>query len=448
MEGWPRGGAKSTTAELGVAFIGARLSRRYVLYVSGTQDQADKHVQSIATLFEKIGIDRSLNKYGNSKGWRRNQLRTSTGFNIEAIGLDVAARGIRLDEFRPDLIVFDDIDGLEDTSATTAKKIGAITKSIIPAGSTNCAVLFIQNLIIPDGVMAQLVDGRADFLMEREVHVEPAVRGLRVELEPIGDRNRWKVLSGEPTWEGQNLAICQKQINDWGLRAFLQESQHEVKGAQGYFFDESQFRLVDSVDDIVQVCRAWDKAATQGAGDYTVGVLMGKCRSGRMVILDVVRAQLSPDNVSVLMDEVTRWDKSVWGSKYHVRVPQDPGSAGKAVAIQDKRTLGAVAAPVTGKKAKRAEKYAEEVNKGNVDVLRDNRPRTARIDALLDEWTRSTALEGKTHLWNYEFLQEHRQFREDEGHKHDDQVDAAADAFNDLMKPQPPAPKRTSIGFV
>src|SRR5690349_15185026 len=37
-----RGGAKSTTAELGCVAVAARQSRRYVLYVSDTQVQADK----------------------------------------------------------------------------------------------------------------------------------------------------------------------------------------------------------------------------------------------------------------------------------------------------------------------------------------------------------------------------------------------------------------------
>jgi hypothetical protein len=41
---WARGGGKSTHAELGCAYLGATGRRRYVLYVSETQAQADKHV--------------------------------------------------------------------------------------------------------------------------------------------------------------------------------------------------------------------------------------------------------------------------------------------------------------------------------------------------------------------------------------------------------------------
>jgi hypothetical protein len=157
---WPRGGAKSTSAEMAVADLGCRNKRKYVLYVRATQLQADKSVANIATLLESPEVahyypehaDRSVGKFGNAKGWRREQLRTKGGLTVDAIGLDTAARGAKIDEQRPDLIVFDDIDELLDSLATTKKKEETITKSILPAGANNCAVLFIQNLIIRDGV--------------------------------------------------------------------------------------------------------------------------------------------------------------------------------------------------------------------------------------------------------------------------------------------------------
>ena len=179
VEVWPRGGAKSSTGELGCVRLGWKLSRRFVLYVSETQPQADKHVQSIASFFERLNVGRALGKYGSSKGWRRDQLRTENGFNVAGIGLDVAARGVKLDEFRPDLIIFDDIDGRHDSPEKTAKKIATITASLLPAGSADCAILFLQNLIAKDGIVSQLADGRAEFLHTREVPcVEPAVVGL------------------------------------------------------------------------------------------------------------------------------------------------------------------------------------------------------------------------------------------------------------------------------
>ena len=49
---WPRGGAKSTTAEFACAYVGYQRTRFYVWYVSSTQDKADKHVANIGGLLE------------------------------------------------------------------------------------------------------------------------------------------------------------------------------------------------------------------------------------------------------------------------------------------------------------------------------------------------------------------------------------------------------------
>ncbi|OJU64518.1 MAG: hypothetical protein BGO01_20630 [Armatimonadetes bacterium 55-13] len=436
IEIWGRGGAKSTTLELGVAYVGAKLSRPFVLYVSETQDQAREHVQSIGDYLEAIGVQRLTGVFGNQKGWRKDQLRTAHGFNVMALGLDVAARGIKLGSFRPGLIVFDDLDGTEDTAKTTAKKIRQITKKLLPAGSTDCAVIGGQNLIIPDGIFAQLYDGRADFLANRQVHLEPAVINLQTEGRVCEDgRTRHFIIGGDPTWVGQDLEVCQKQIFDWGILAFREEAQHEVYAGTGYFFDEKAAIIVQefNADSIVRIVRAWDTAATQGAGDFTVGVLMALTANGVVWILDVVRAQLSSDNVDALVAMVTAWDRSRFGAKYHVRMPQDPGSAGKKVAQQDQRKHGAVIEAVTGTKAKRAEKYAARWNEGNVRLLQDGHPRLPAIDRFLDEVTKRTELEGKTLHWIRPLLTEYRRFCEDESHDFDDQVDAGADAFNFLM---------------
>lgn len=242
---WPRGGAKSTTAEMLTTYLGCTGRRRYVLYVRMTQDMADKSVNNIAALLESEEVahyypehaDRMVGKFGNSKGWRRNQVRTAGGFTVEAIGLDVAARGIKLEEQRPDFIIFDDIDDALDSPATTQKKVDIITKSILPAGSNNVAVLFIQNLITGHGVAAQLAFGTADFLSRRiNSGPFPAVEGLKVEWRPdkkTGVR-RAVIVGGRATWEGQSLADCQRLVDQIGLGAFMKESQHQVRDkAQG-----------------------------------------------------------------------------------------------------------------------------------------------------------------------------------------------------------------------
>lgn len=441
VEVWPRGGAKSSTGELGCAYVGDRLTRRFCLYVSETQEQADRHVQAVASLLEKLGHAAAVNKTGHSKGWRRNQLRSSNGFNVAAFGLDTGARGVKLDEFRPDLIILDDIDGRHDTPRSTAKKESIITQTLLPAGSADAVILFLQNLIIEDGIVARMVDRRAEYLLSAEiVGPEPAIKGLVVEDRELPNGRRYKaIVSGEPTWEGQDLETCQRQIIEWGWPSFKRESQHEVKGADGLYFDIDAIRYCDptEIPPTLRLARGWDLAATQGGGDYTAGVLVGRDPdSGVAYVIDVKRHQYASNDVRSLIDRTATHDaKGEVHEADHVTesgafaregrtaftfhpgrtpkliLPHDPGQAGKAQAEQFREAfahhLTATVLP-TGRKSVRARNVQEAVNEGNVIVVRGE--------------------------WNHWFLEELRRFREDETHDHDDQVDALADAFNELAQ--------------
>lgn len=241
---WPRGGAKSTSAELGTVALGVRGHRKYALYVRGTQDRADDSVQNIAKMLESAGValyypkhsDRAVGKFGDPKGWRRNRLRTAAGFTVDALGLDVAARGLKIDEDRPDLIVFDDVDARHDTPHMTDKKLITIKESVIPAGTANVAIIGIQNRIIPRGVFSQLADGTADFLARRIMSgPEPAVLDLKTEsrFDPETGNAMTVITGGTATWAGQDLAACQALIGKIGFGSFNREAQQNVKDREG-----------------------------------------------------------------------------------------------------------------------------------------------------------------------------------------------------------------------
>ena len=275
---WPRGGAKSTTAELGIVRIGVHQARRYVWYISSTQDKADKHVENVGALLESSSVERyypdlasrKVGKYGNSKGWRRNRLRTASGLTVDALGLDTGARGGKVDDQRPDMMIFDDVDEKHDTPATTLKRIETITTSILPAESSDLAVMFIQNKIHPDSIASRLSDGRADFLADRIVSgPHPAIEGLTYEQR----EGRFYITGGTPTWEGQSVATCQKQIDTWGLTAFLQEAQHDVERSGGVW-DHIEFRHCDyrELPEMVRCCVWVDPAVTSTDESDCMGI--------------------------------------------------------------------------------------------------------------------------------------------------------------------------------
>lgn len=420
IELWPRGSGKSTTLELGVVRLGITLARRFGLYVCATQEQADYHVRSIADWFERVGIERAISVYGTSKGWRRNQLRTANGFTVASLGLDVAMRGIKIGAYRPDLIVFDDVDDVTDSSAVVARKLDSVQSRVLAAGSADCAVVFIQNLVHEDSIASQLLDGRAPFLLDRmPITVERAIENLEVDTIERGDGSRiWRIVSGTATWEGQSLAVCERQINEWSLGTFLREAQQEVELAGGYVFDVSRL----TIEELPQHRIGWryaigcDFAATENGGDYTAFVLMGRAPSGVVYVMDVQRGQWNEARVrhgliAFCLAAIERCGPVT------IRIPRDPGQAGIAHANQIKAALveagvaptEVVTASVTGAKALRARPLAAAVGSGNVRLARG--------------------------VWNAAFVGELKRFTETGDHDHDDQVDAASDAFMQLTKP-------------
>lgn len=239
IEIWPRGGGKTTNCEAAVVMTGVRGKRKYVLYVRRTQKRADDSVANIAQLLGTAAIAehypqharRWINQFGKVGEWRRNRVRTAGGLVVDAMGLDTAARGAKVGEDRPDLIIIDDIDEPTDSVQVTQKKLLIIKSSIIPAGSRHCWILGVQNLIKRDSVFSQLADGSADFLADRVVNGPvPAIRNLKWEWgrHPRTGHRAGIILGGEPTWEGQNLATCQQMVFDSGIATFLKECNHDV----------------------------------------------------------------------------------------------------------------------------------------------------------------------------------------------------------------------------
>lgn len=280
VEVWPRGGGKSSTIEMACAKLGSapQPRRRFVLYVSETQMQADAHVQAIGDILEDVGVSRALTKYKTSRGWTQQRLRASNGFNVQAFGLDAGLRGIKLDDARPDVIIFDDIDGRHDTAATVQKKIDTITTTILPAGSSDVAVIVVQNLVHEDSIVARLADGLADFLHDREPStVEPAVEGLQIERQEQPDGSpRYVITAGTATWAGQSLATCEQQLNEWGVGAFRREAQHEVAEVEGGLWSQDTidtFRA-GSQPDLDRIVVAIDPN-TSGTGDEAGIIVAG-----------------------------------------------------------------------------------------------------------------------------------------------------------------------------
>jgi hypothetical protein len=248
---WPRGGGKSTSVEMAVAAVGALRSRKYALYISERQGQADDHVQNVASMFGSRLFEKHyphvhnkrLTDTGHVKGWNRQRLICHSGFVVDAIGFDVAARGAKIEEVRPDLIILDDIDSLKDGLPGIEKKIETITKTFLPAGSMDLAVLMVQNLIHINSIFSRLAgvsEHRADFLTKRIVSGPfPALQDFTY-IEHPGPQ--YEITGGTPLWQGMSREFCQWVIDQYGLSSFLSEYQQVVDVPDGGMFNHLNYQ--------------------------------------------------------------------------------------------------------------------------------------------------------------------------------------------------------------
>jgi len=191
----------------------------------------------------------------------------------------------------------------------------------------------------------------------------------------------------------------------------LLKGNWKIKASAGLFFKRTQVGEFLQVvpDDVIRWVRCWDLAASEktdkGDPAFTAGVLIGKRKNGRYIIADVIRRQMNSGDVRKTITHTAQQDIAKY-KRVRIRVPQDPGQAGKEQAnsyIKQLSGYDVVAVLESGSKESRAEPMAAQWQAGNFDIL--------------------------IGPWNDEYLQELENFPD---WKFKDMVDASANGFNEI----------------
>lgn len=232
---WGRGLAKSTSVEMAIADLGASNRRRFFLYVAAKQDKANEHLDNIKLSLEAPPIQKAYPKvgtprktlYGQQVAWRQAEIATENGVYFVAQGLDAAVRGIKREGFRPDCIIFDDIDDLGDGPEMVRKKLAVITSTILKTRAPDCFIIFAQNEIHAGSLMRKVVKRTGEFLMNAKIiGPVPAIKDIKYIID---GPNHAIITGGEPSWpEWLSLDVCQDMIDEGGLESFLTECQNDV----------------------------------------------------------------------------------------------------------------------------------------------------------------------------------------------------------------------------
>ena len=108
---WFRGASKSTYAMIFILMRVLMGKSKMVVYVGETKPKALKLLSRIQAHLE--ANDRIINDYGNQfvyGSWEGGDFTTKSGVNFMGIGIEMNPRGMINDNFRPDLIIVDDVD--------------------------------------------------------------------------------------------------------------------------------------------------------------------------------------------------------------------------------------------------------------------------------------------------------------------------------------------------
>ena len=242
-----------------------------------------------------------------------------------------------------------------------------------------------------------------DDLAARAIASEPnrwtilRLPALAEENDPLGRRE------GQALWPDrydiESLGRIREVMDPYSFESLYQQNPTPREGS---FFKVNQLAIVDAAPAELRECRGWDFAASAGKGDYSAGVRLGVDGQGIWWVTDVRRGQWAPDERDGYLRQAAQLD----GPGVKIRMAQDPGQAGVDQALRLTRMLAGYSIRserVSGDKATRASGLAAQINAGNVRLVRG--------------------------AWNSDFLEELRQFPQG---KNDDQVDATADAFNEL----------------
>jgi hypothetical protein len=160
-----RGSAKSTLVTFSYslwAILGIQ-QKKFVLIICQTQAQARQHMSNLKYELEHNALLKSdlgpFNEDPTLGEWAISSLVfQNTGARIMIASVDQSIRGIRHHEYRPDLLILDDIEDMNSakTYESRTKLFDWFTREVIPLGDIDTRTIIVGNLLHEDALVMKL----------------------------------------------------------------------------------------------------------------------------------------------------------------------------------------------------------------------------------------------------------------------------------------------------
>jgi predicted phage terminase large subunit-like protein len=228
------------------AIIGQQ-QRKFVLILSRTQEQAQRHMSHLRSELETnllLRGDFGAFEEDTAQWGRQSIMIPRYGARITVASSEQSIRGIRNRQFRPDLIICDDVEDLDSVATKEGrdKTFNWLAGEIFPAGKVGVTkVVIVGNLLHDDSLIMRLKDRIATGDLDGKFYSYPLV-----------DSN------GVIAWPGQfpNLAAIEQL-----RRSIPSESAWQREYLLKIIVDEEQIVRPDSI-------HYWDELPPIGSADF------------------------------------------------------------------------------------------------------------------------------------------------------------------------------------
>lgn len=340
----PRGHAKSTNLTFkGSLHAALYRYKRYIIILSDTSDQANGFLSAIKDELEDNGAIRE--DFGNLTGgvWRENVIITSQGVRIDAIGAGQKIRGRKHKNWRPDLMVLDDIENDENVRTVEQRKKleNWFYKAVSKAGDTYTDIVYIGTLLHYDSLLAKVLKNPAYRSVKykavqsfstsplwetwESIYTDLGNEGRELEAKKFFEKNREEMLAGTKVLWEEKLSYYDLMVTrvSEGEASFNSELQNEPVNPDDCLFNEEWFDYYNPEDmDFSSADFRFYGFVDPSLGknrraDYSA-ILTGALEvpTGYLYILDADIARRHPDAIISDVLQKADWIQRTYGKRY------------------------------------------------------------------------------------------------------------------------------------
>nr|DAJ55171.1 MAG TPA: Large Terminase [Caudoviricetes sp.] len=340
----PRGHAKSTNLTFkGSLHAALYRYKRYIIILSDTSDQANGFLSAIKDELEDNGAIRE--DFGDLTGgvWRENVIITSQGVRIDAIGAGQKIRGRKHKNWRPDLMVLDDIENDENVRTVEQRKKleNWFYKAVSKAGDTYTDIVYIGTLLHYDSLLAKVLKNPAYRSVKykavqsfstsplwetwESIYTDLGNEGRELEAKKFFEENREEMLAGTKVLWEEKLSYYDLMVTrvSEGEASFNSELQNEPVNPDDCLFNEEWFDYYNPEDmDFSSADFRFYGFVDPSLGknrraDYSA-ILTGALEvpTGYLYILDADIARRHPDAIISDVLQKADWIQRTYGKRY------------------------------------------------------------------------------------------------------------------------------------